>query len=250
MISISLSNSSDPKEHTKFKEYEPSCIESLADVILNCSWSPCVFNHNYRKKQNFLYADYIALDFDDGWPLSHAIGTCRAHDLTHIIATSKSHQIPKHGNDVWDRYRIVFQLERRISSADEYASTWSSVWNMFSRRADRAAKDPARFFFPCKSVVSICEDACLSVSLAQKKISIKNSIIQRSTPVAIIRMLDGVRQQGKRNITVYYAAQMLASAGWSFDDAVARIKEEGCTLDDDELCRAVKNGMEFINGKM
>ncbi len=248
MISISLSNSSDPKEHTKFKEYEPSCIESLADVILNCSWSPCVFKHNYRKKQNFLYADYIALDFDDGWPLSHAIGTCRAHDLTHIIATSKSHQIPKHGNDVWDRYRIVFPLERRITTVADYSATWHHVWRLFSRRADKAAKDPARFFFPCKALVSLSQDMSLDVVSAEEVTHAKmvKRIISKSTPLYIDEVLRGVRVEGERNSTVLRASQIMAGASWEEEDIVARIKMAGCSLGDDEIRRTVRNGVEYV----
>lgn len=247
MISISLSTSKDPRDHVHFKPWNTSGIESLADIILNCSWSPSVFKNNYRLKSNFMRADWLALDFDDGWPLTSAIGTCRAHDLTHIIGTSKSHGIEKHGGDAWDRFRVVLKLDRTITTNEEFVATWFSAWRMFSRRSDKAAKDSSRFFYPCRKIVSMGEDKCLSVSLAQKKEILQNVLIKKSTPAAISKILQGVRKTGERNTTVYRVAYMLAAAGWSEDDAVERIIMEGCTLERAEIIRAVRNGMNSIN---
>jgi hypothetical protein len=247
MISVSLSTSLEPKDHVRFKRWKTSCIESLCDFILNCSWSPSIFRNDYRNKNNFISADWLALDFDDGWPLTSAIGTCRANDLTHIIGTSKSHQREKHGDDICDRYRVVLKLSRRITRQEDFAATWYRAWVMFSRRADRAARDPSRFFFPCRDIVSVAEDLPLDVcagSVCRK--DIKRNIIKRATPTNIAIMLAGVKREGERNLTVYHAAQMLAAASWEHEDIFARIKAEGCTLSDDEINRAIKNGMEFI----
>lgn len=246
MISISSSTSKEASHHTKFIPWKCSSIDSLCNIIINCSWSPCVFKDNYRLKDNFIRADWIALDFDDGWPLWSAIETCKANDLTHIIGTSKSHRKEKHGKDAVDRYRVVLKLERPIVDKREFSSTWYSAWNLFCKRADKAAKDPSRFFFPCVNIVSVAEDKCLGVSPAKEMIDIRKQIVKTATPCNIDDLMKTVRVPGKRNTSVYLAAQRMAAAGWSEDDAVFRIKLEGCTLDDEEIVRAVRNGISLI----
>lgn len=249
MISISMSTSKDPRDHTHFKPWTPAGIESLCEIILHCSWSTSVFKNNYRLKSNFIKADWLALDFDDGWPLTSAIGTCRAHDLTHIIGTSKSHGIEKHGRDAWDRYRVVLKLERTITDIQEFYATWYSAWAMFSRRADKAPKDPSRFFYPCTKIVSVGEDRPLPVSRAVSRDDMRQKIVAKSTPCFISFSIKGVCEVGKRNVSVFTVAQKMAAAGWSQDDAVERIVLEGCTLERSEIERTVRNGMEMIKGR-
>jgi hypothetical protein len=74
-------------------------------------------------------------------------------DFQHIIATTKSHQIAK--GDKWpcDRFRVIIPWASTITNVAIYETTMAKSIDEYY--ADPACKDAARFFFPCKEIVSV-----------------------------------------------------------------------------------------------
>lgn len=133
------------KDLTRTEAIEVKDLENLAEIIQTSDWSPGLFKDGHRKNENFLLTDVMALDIDDGPSLDKAKELFS--DFQHLIIPSKSHQKEKNGK-VCDRYRVVLILEHPISDKLIFANTWNLLFKQFDF-IDKAAKDPARFFYRC-----------------------------------------------------------------------------------------------------
>jgi hypothetical protein len=115
-------------------------------------WCPALFSEPRRALKGFISASVIGLDVDDGLPLSQAItllGTYR-----HIVGTTNSHQLPKGEAPPCDRYRIVLFLDRPASSPEEYKASLRQAAESLGIPTDTNAMDAARWFIPCREIVS------------------------------------------------------------------------------------------------
>jgi hypothetical protein len=113
-------------------------------------WCPVVFAKPHRRKDNFLFADWIALDFDSGPSLAEitkAFATTKC-----VIGTTKSHQKPKSGNPPCDRFRAVIKLKDRCENMLDYEHTLRVLSKRYD--ADKKAVDAARYFRPCNVTFS------------------------------------------------------------------------------------------------
>jgi hypothetical protein len=136
--------------------------EDLPRIMVERLWSAIVFEPAYRAKVNFKYADWVALDFDDGPTLADIMR--RFCDCRCIIGTTKSHQKEKRTDSgeikpARDRFRMAIQLERRCESREDFEYTTKSLQRRLE--ADPAATDGARLLFPCTTIVfqNLDEDA-------------------------------------------------------------------------------------------
>lgn len=128
-------------------KYVPTTGE-VCDLILKYACSPCMWGAGIRKKENFRYAEWIGLDFDEGMTLETAKATFKPY--MHVIATTKSHGIEKNGVTC-DRFRVILKTKDRIKNRDDYEATVESL--IREHGADKACKDAARFFWPCKEII-------------------------------------------------------------------------------------------------
>jgi hypothetical protein len=76
-------------------------------------------------------------------------------DTAHIIATTKSHRLPKSGKPACDRYRIVIPFEQRIENLEDYKYTSRKWADNFG--ADTSKADGSSMFFPCTQIMSFVE---------------------------------------------------------------------------------------------
>ncbi len=84
-------------------------------------YSPAIYADSYRKAKNVKKLQMIILDIDnDDKNLKTFEITEIFKDYTHLIVSTKSHQIDKKGHGVKDRYRIIFPTDN-IMTADEYS---------------------------------------------------------------------------------------------------------------------------------
>lgn len=142
--------------YKKFSGYAGSIYHDNFSVLKNMSllgefittkvWSPCVWRDGKRKKENFISAHFLVLDFDDVGDetmdeLNHSL-----QDHKRIIATTKSHQIEKKGV-VCDRFRLILPFDRPITNLYEYEYNMELAIKKWWW-ADKNAVDAARFFFP------------------------------------------------------------------------------------------------------
>jgi len=149
----------DPVEASKSWRYSKGFITKevhnyfeLSQVILNHVWSPILWMDGRRKQDNFLSSDFMVLDFDDGeTTLAQALEIWS--DTNHIIGSTKSHQVEKNGI-VCDRFRVILKLEKPATRLVDYRYTISKLIDQ--NDCDPACKDGGRFFYPCTTIVSVC----------------------------------------------------------------------------------------------
>ena len=118
-FSVSLNNTKQ-----NFTPVETKQIEDLATHIMHYNYSLSVFKDQDRKNVNFISADAIALDFDEGLTIKEA--EMRFRNKRHIIAPSRNHQKEKNGV-VSDRFRVILFLENRITDVNTYNATVESL---------------------------------------------------------------------------------------------------------------------------
>lgn len=119
---------------------------SLRDLVTKQAWAAGQFKGDYRNNDNFLGCDFIALDVDGGCTLSEAMEK-HFKDMQYLIYKSRNHLKDKGDGKITDRFRVILPLDRPILSSQEYKATWNSLYQLYPF-IDKAAKDPARFFFP------------------------------------------------------------------------------------------------------
>lgn len=155
MISISEIYKTDPGRVKEVHTLDTAA--ELGAALCELNWSPGLFSENKRRNANFLKTNLFVLDVDEGCSLSYAKEFFK--EYKHIIATSKSHGIEKNGV-VADRFRVVLFLDRPILSDAHFKEQFAAFAASFPH-GDPACKDAARFYYPCKEVVSLREDGLL-----------------------------------------------------------------------------------------
>lgn len=128
-------------------------IKIISRIICKKTWSPCLFKDGKRTERNFVAANFAALDFDSPeTPLADIHR--RICDMTHILGTTKSHQKEKNGV-ICDRFRLLLKFEKPIENIFTYRKTMKKLIDHYG--SDKACVDGARFFWPCKEILSIEE---------------------------------------------------------------------------------------------
>lgn len=148
---MKLSVGRDPKNLRTFEAIDVGNFEKLATVITKSNYALGVFKDSVRNLESFISAEAIGLDFDAGMTLLEAKTAFK--DYTHIIATTKSHQVEKKGV-VADRFRVILYLKEPITDRETFEATWFSLAEKFPA-CDKACKDASRFFYPSKSIESL-----------------------------------------------------------------------------------------------
>lgn len=224
-------------------------LEIVAGFICIRSWSPCLWTSGRRLSENFRFADFLALDFDCSLPLAEALNAfC---DMQHVIGLTRNHQLPKDGEPPGDRYRVVIPFERRITSADEYRYTMYRYVTKYE--ADKKCKDAARFFFPCRNVVSIQlegyeADVFEPPPPERRKAKAAAFAARGSLPPFIIRRLKVPFAQGERNDEAFKTAKYIINAGYDQGDAFDMLSPLVTADFYDELRKCISNAAKSVDG--
>jgi predicted P-loop ATPase len=128
-------------------------LDQLSYELLNRPWAPGIFHEGVRNNKSLKSIQLLVLDIDEGCSLEDAIIIFAP--FKHIIGTSKSHQQDK-GGVVCDRFRVILFLDKPLTTDEEFKEFWFAAYNKWPF-IDKACKDSARFFFPCKEIISINE---------------------------------------------------------------------------------------------
>lgn len=126
----------------------------IAQVAAKRVWSPCVWKNGIRGKKNFLGADLIAFDFDDGPPLEELKESFQ--DVICIIGETQNHMKEKRrGNsDVFyppaPRHRVIGVLENLCEDLATYETTCHRYQSLYGADSTR---DGGRLFKPCQNIV-------------------------------------------------------------------------------------------------
>ena len=184
------------------------------------------FRHNYRHTSCFLSSNWIGLDFDEGLSLDEGVNLfC---DVTHVICTTKSHQVEKGKSPPCDRFRVFLKLPETITDPTEY----KDIVRFYVERYEADAKcvDAARFFWPCKEVVSVfCGDVDETIEI--KKKCVENTVnfdvsayrTAKAIPPWIKHWLEFGVPAGQKNTTCLKIGIWLTKCGFSHEEIVKLI---------------------------
>jgi hypothetical protein len=203
-----------------------------------------------RRKDNFLFADLIIIDVDDGATLAEAAHRLRNH--AHVIATTKSHQIAKGKKPACDRYRVILPLAKRCIDELEFCATSRACAKGLN--GDTAPAHGAGYFNPCQEVYSMNPDGKL-IEVRQppappKKPS-KTRKMRRIPPKIADFVYRGIVFDEGRQRSMYMSALILAKGGARPDQIRSFLlsgnySREG--LIPGELERAIENGILTARG--
>lgn len=158
-IAVSFSRKAYDPNDTEYKGFvrKVGHFQDLAPHLTKAVWSPIVWKDGQRAKLNFLTADLLSLDFDDGLSLDDGINFCKEAGLAAIIGTTRSHQKEKRTalevKPPCDRFRMIVAAER---CTDIHSYEYTNSVFMDNMACDKSCKDGARLFFPCSEIVWSC----------------------------------------------------------------------------------------------
>ena len=179
-------------------------------IITKYPYSLGVFKNGIRNKENFIQADLIGLDFDEGTTIEEAQHLF--HNYMHIIAPTKSHRKEKNGV-VCDRFRVILFLGEPITDNDTFESTWFDLYQKYPN-IDKACKDSSRYFEPSVSIYS--EDLTgafiypVKPAPKETKVSVQPTTNLEAKGTLARRTLDFLllgTPPGTRHVEIYAAAR-------------------------------------------
>jgi len=249
--SVGLSSPCNEKQ-TSFKIVGINTFEELAQLIIKYAWSPIIWANGRRNGVNFHVAYFAVLDFDaPGYTLLQ----CKNDfcDMMHSIGTTKSHQKEKNGV-ICDRFRLVVLFEEPITDLQLYRHNLRQLADQYE--ADIACVDGARFFYPCKEIVSLSDEG---FTLEIKPLPVKHhsdehlnshSIINdRIVPDRVRHYLKHGIRPGGRNDGCFIIGIELFKHGFNQAEMLNIVKNSAIQPIDDfkleELQRALLNGYRF-----
>jgi len=248
--------------HNGYKGFKENSVFDIADLVLAYANSPCLWSHGKRLKKNFVAADWLGLDFDVGLSLKEGLNIFAPY--AHIIGTTKSHQVDKKGIKC-DRFRVFLRFEKTCFSKDDYEETCRH-W-VFKYGGDKACVDAARFFWPCKKIISI-EDGGKRIGVLdgknpekaerKKKFKAKQKRIDEeyekygSLPPWVYSLVKGGCEHNQRNIISLKIGIRLLSLGYREDEIVDLIKDSQIPKSGDhdfteeEIEKCVNNARKYV----
>ena len=200
-----------------FKIADVDDFERIAQGISRYVWSASAFDLGRRREISFLYADLAVFDFEDeGYSLEQALSDfC---DCRHIIGTTRNHRLAKDGSPAVDRFRVVIPFETRISDLLTFRYNMHRLWQSYPM--DKKCLDGARYFFPCKEIVSVSNggwhQAVHPVPEGWGKPVTSAAVKAGFVPEKVKKALTEAWPVGDRNGTAYRVARDLAKAGFTY----------------------------------
>lgn len=208
---------------TEATKSEVNALEGLATLITEHDWAPGIFSNSYRKKENFISAEIVALDVDDGCTLEEAKTLFAEHK--HIIATTRNHQKIKNNGKLpkpaCDRFRVLLFLEKPIETIENYENLMKALMQKYSF-IDPATKDCSRFYYKCVQIFSINNTGKFLSETYTKLETKKAKSPGRKTNLSefTLNFLKEGVEAGMWNNSLYKVAKDLQSNNYSFDDAI------------------------------
>ncbi len=134
-----------------FQSVDTDDPNRIAKCMTKFIWSPIKWVDGSRKEANFELCNWLVFDFDTP-EMTLAEAQNAFCDCIHVIGTTRNHQKEKNGI-VCDRFRVAMIFARAITDLRVYRYTMHKLMENYP--VDRACKDGARFFFPCKEIISV-----------------------------------------------------------------------------------------------
>lgn len=219
-------------------------VETIGKAASKCAVAPQHWDCGWRGKIRFLGANWIPLDFDRGMTLDEV---CEAFaDATHVIGTTRSHQIAKGDEAARDRCRVFLKLPITITVCGEYEAVVRHYVETYG--ADVQAIDGAHKFWPCRDIISVRKGKEVPVLKKYKTVYANRvaSTPQQGVPRWVSQLLNfGVGYGVSRNTTCYKIAVHLKKAGMSEREVVFLLMNSAIPIGPQvigEVERAVRSG--------
>lgn len=211
-------------------------LRLLGAIACKYTWIPAALKEPYREKKNFLFSDFVGFDVDntEGEPYTLAQAIEDWADSACVIATTRSHQLPKNEHPPADRFRIITQWERRIETVEEYEYNTRRILK-HNEPFDAACVDATRCFYPCTKIVFANFDGFKQpvfqyenskthiVKQLKKSLFLnKNETIQPNVHNFVEK---GIVFGGSRNKSVYVTASNLLRCGIDLEKVIALIEK-------------------------
>ena len=264
-ISISKSKKKEPNFHQYFRTVKPLNFQHLQYLILNEIWSPCVWQEGRRHMNNYVFCQLAALDFDEGKPsLEAMVDWLEVRGHPHILMTTKSHQKEKVKpsgkiDAPCDRYRLILPLDKPLNKEPkrfqwqmkQFRKTWPHV--------DKSCCDAARFYWPCKDLVSASAKGdlfCVKnaptlrvLEEREKSLGEKDRVIGAAggVPECIRVFFTSGIYKGERRPTYFKYAARLRRCGWEYskiEQSLLSAPVDRSDLDINDLRRQITNGFK------
>jgi hypothetical protein len=231
----------------------------VSTLIKEFAWSPIEWVGGVRKASNFAAAFWIVLDFDTpGYSLAQCVHEMTQAEICHVIGTTKSHQQQKENAPACDRFRLLMRC-KTVMNAETYPIIMRGAMKDFPT-ADKACKDLARFYFPCREIISAengygyLPDCTATVEEVEPHRETKRIAPNISGPPIAKRMEEaekgdrrtklnrrvqhfltyGAYEAGKRHKEILVVAMGMLDAGWNTEEIYQAIRVRTPTEKTDE----------------
>lgn len=206
----------------------------LPGLVLHYMCSPSIWAKGIRLRENFLLAEWIALDFDKDCPTLEEAKQI-FWPLIHVIGTTKSHQKKKGDDPPRDRYRVFLKLYDRCKDWRDFEAT-TRQWAK-DTGADMQAINASQGFLPCKELYSVKYWGGL-VDIVKHTPPVKKEVERRVhnqkkfdekygnkrvIPRFVKEWLTSGCRDGERNRTCFRAGGWLSRCGFNEDEIVRMI---------------------------
>ncbi len=220
-------------------------LSIAADIISSSVWSNSIWAVDTRLESEWRASYFAAIDVDSGYSLQQAIK--ELSDTNHVIGTTKSH------GHKGDRFRILIPWSKPIKDINQYRYNIKKITEKYD--GDTSACDGARFFWPCKEIVSVNYDKefynqdVLEFKTPTKKETVKKYSQYANlkvTPPWVMHALKFGVPDGERNNYIYSISKTLTLCGLEQSKILDLIKSSPIPLasaPEKEIVNAVNNGV-------
>lgn len=256
-ISVAKNNSRTCPANRKYFELNIYHLNDLAKVIAEKSWSPIVWREGRRLSDNFVSCGLMVYDFDSGEiSMRNAMSVLEARGLAYVAGTSKSHLIEKGGLPPRERFRIVCPIESDIKEKIHYGYAVRKYLSMFPT-ADKATKDGARQWLPCREIVKVFEGGHLSAiefserdrERVSEYLNHDVNLSARFIPQWARQIMEKGVEPGKRNITAFNISLALTRNGMSEDEIFSLFSRSNIGLGSSEVRHLIKSSRSYVYGR-
>lgn len=235
-------------DNVNFKTVDVTSIKELCEVILTNPYSLSIYKNNYRNLDNFIQSNAIGFDVDEGLTLEKAKEIFK--DYRHIIAISRNHQKDKYTKKgvlkpACDRFRIILFLKEPITDIETFYSTWFSVEAESGQKFDPACKDPSRFWYKSRKIISKSLKGKLIDPVAPKPVTEKHTEISETNQTdkgklsnkTLSFLLNGA-EVGYRHGELYKAARDAHQQGYTQEEFLVLVEKLVKNSNDEEYLDA------------
>lgn len=151
--------------------------EELINYVTSYAWSPSVFSDT-RKDENFVSADFMAVDVDSGMTIAEAETRVQKLGLACLCLPSPSYT-PEN-----QKFRLVFPLAKTIFTCEDFDATWDWLQSQFPE-LDEQCSDQARYYCPSKMDDGFFQDGKMLVPIKGKAEVVEERMLSHEEQIVV-----------------------------------------------------------------